>query len=103
MCQFAFERLKILLVSASVLAAPDFSRTFKILVDASDTGVGAVLLQEDSLGVEKKLNLHQKRNSTVEKEVLDLILALDHVSVYVSSSQTLVVYTEDNPLVSFTG
>lgn len=104
--QFAFENLKALLASAPVLAAPDFNRPFKLAVDASDAGVGAVLLQEDSSGVEhpvcyssKKFNLHQKHYSTIEKEALAFILALDHFGVYVSSSQTLVVYTDHNPLV----
>lgn len=105
-CQFAFESLKALLANTPVLAAPDFSRPFRLAVDASDAGVGAVLLQEDSLGVEhpvcyfsKKFNVHQKHYSTIEKEALALILALDHFGVYVSSSQTLVVYTDHNPLV----
>ena len=47
----------------------------------------------------KKFNLDQKHYSTIEKEALALILALDHFGVYVSSSQTLVVYTDHNPLV----
>lgn len=50
-CHFAFESLKALFAaSAPVLAAPDFNRPFKLAVDASDAGVGVVLLQEDSLG-----------------------------------------------------
>ena len=50
MCKFAFEGLTALLASAPVLAAPDFSTPFKLAVDTSDAGVGAVLLQEDSSG-----------------------------------------------------
>lgn len=106
MCQFAFENLKVLLASGPVLAALDFTRPFKLAVDASDAGIGAVLLQEDSLGVEhpvcyffKKFNLHQTHCSTIEREALALILALDHFGVYVSSSQTLLVYTNHNTLV----
>lgn len=105
-CQLAFENLKALLASAPVLAAPDFDRPFKLAVDASDVGVGAVLLQADSSDVEhplayfsKKFNMHQKHYSTIEKEALALILALIHFNVYVSSSQPLMVYTDHNPLV----
>lgn len=105
-CHSAFENLKALLVSAPVLAAPDFDRPFKLAVDASDAGVGGVLLQEDSEGVEhplcyfsKKFDVHQKYYSTIEKEALALILALVHFDVYTSSCQTLVVYTDHNPLV----
>lgn len=47
--QQAFDGAKALLVSASVLVAPDFSQPFCLAVDASEMGVGAVLLQK-SLG-----------------------------------------------------
>lgn len=51
-CQSAFEQTKSLLVAAPVLSAPRYDMPFRLAVDASDTGVGAVLLQEDSDGVE---------------------------------------------------
>ena len=41
-CQFSFEAAKALLCSAPVLAAPDVVRPFKLEVDASALGVGAV-------------------------------------------------------------
>ncbi|CAI5669654.1 unnamed protein product [Oreochromis niloticus] len=47
-CQHAFESAKSLLCSAPVLAAPNFSQPFKLEVDASATGAGAVLLQDDT-------------------------------------------------------
>ncbi len=106
-CQFAFESLKNLLCNAPVLAAPDFSRPFKLEVDASGTGAGAVLLQEDDQGIDhpvcfysKKFNHHQVNYSTIEKEALALLLALQHFEVYVgSSSQPVDVYTDHNPLI----
>ena len=89
-----------------MLKSPDFSEPFKLAVDASDIGVGAVLLQNDSFGIEhpvayfsKKLNDCQKKYSTVEKETLSLILAIQHFEVYVSSSKSsVVVFTDHNPL-----
>ena len=82
-CQDAFDRLKAILKSAPVLLAPDFDKCFKLAVDASDVGIGAVLLQEDNNGIDhpvcyfsKKFNKHRKNYSTIEKECLALILAI---------------------------
>lgn len=70
----------------------------KLSVDASDKGVGAVLLQEGDNGVEhpisylkKKFNRHQQVYLTIEKEALALILALKHFEVYVGSACSLTV------------
>ena len=42
-CQDAFDSLKAILKSATVLLAPDFDKCFILAVDASDVGIGAVL------------------------------------------------------------
>ncbi|KAL7852850.1 hypothetical protein SRHO_G00186350 [Serrasalmus rhombeus] len=92
---------------ATVVNTEDFSHPFKLEVDASATGAGAVLLQEDSSGIDhpvcyysKKFVKHQLNYSTIEKEALALLLALQHFEVYVGSSPLpLVVYTDHNPLV----
>ncbi len=106
-CQIAFDSLKTLLCSSPVLAAPDFTKPFKLEVDASGTGAGAVLLQEDDHGIDhpvcfysKKFNRHQLNYSTIEKEALALLLALQQFEVYIgSSSQPVEVFTDHNPLV----
>ena len=105
-CQDAFDRLKAILKSTPVLWAPDFDKCFKLAVDASDVGIGAVLLQEDNNGIDhpvcyfsKKFNKHQKNYSTIEKECLALILAIQQFEVYLTSSiSPIVVFSDHNPL-----
>ena len=105
-CDVAFDKVKSILCSEPILMAPDFEKQFVLMVDACDHGVGAVLMQADEKSVRhpvcyysKKFNCHQKNYSTVEKETLALILALQHFDVYVScSQQPVLVYTDHNPL-----
>ena len=86
---------------------PDFSCLFARSVDASDAAAGAVLLQEGNDGIDhpicyfsRKFNKNQRNYSTVEKECLALILALQHFEVYVTySSFPIIVYSDHNPLV----
>ena len=105
-CQLAFEKIKAMLMSNPILKAPDFDKPFKLAVDASDVGAGAVLLQEQN-GVDhpvcyfsRKFDNHQQNYSTIEKEALALLLALQHFDVYLCSSPFVInVYTDHNPLV----
>ena len=104
-CQRAFESVKAVLTNNPVLKAPDFDLAFLLYCDASDVGIGAVLVQLGEDGIEhpvsyysKKLNGAQSRYSTVEKEALALLLSLQHFSVYLGKTNRVVVYTDHNPL-----
>lgn len=105
----AFQAAKDLLCNAPVLSVPNFSCSFKLEVDASALGAGAVLIQEDETGIDhplsyfsRKFSRAQRNHITTEKEALALLLALQHFKVYVGgSSLPVVVYTDHNPLSSF--
>ena len=94
-CQKAFDILKAIFKNEPVLLAPNFAKELKLAVDASDTGAGSVLMQEDGNGVDhpvsyfsKMFNKHQKNYSTIDKECLSFILALQHFEVYLTSSSS---------------
>ena len=103
----AFGKVKRLLTSAPVLAMPDFKRPFIIHVDASDLGLGAVLMQESIEKLEhpigyfsQKFNKSQKNYSTSEKEALALILSLQHFEFFIVPAKFPIdIYTDQNPLV----
>ena len=105
-CDNAFKQLKTMLSSSPVLAAPDFTKQFKLAVDACDIGAGAVLFQEDNESLDhpvsyfsKKFNSHQRNYSTVEQEALALILSLKHFDIYVKANHhEVIVYTDNYPL-----
>ena len=105
-CQEAFDQVKAILISSPVLMLPDYSKQFVLTVDASYGGAGAVLQQEGDDGIlhpvsywSKKYNKHEKNYSTVEKEALALICALQHYDVYLSGASDIKVFTDHNPLV----
>lgn len=86
-------------------------RLSSLAVNSSDTGVSAVLLQEDFDGVEhpfsyfsKKFNCHQKWHSMIEKKALALVMAFERFKVYIgSSSVPVIVYMDHNPIVFLDG
>ena len=106
-CQLAFEQLKNILCSKPILSMPDLSKPFSIQVDACDTGIGAVLLQEDPETKEfhpvsyysYKLKPHQRSYATVEKELLGIIMSLQKYEVYFSTHLPVNIYTDHNPLI----
>ena len=66
-----------------------------------------VLVQNDENEIEhpvcyfsKKLSKCQRNYSTIEKETLALLLALEHFEVYVKTSGSVEVFTDPNPLTS---
>ena len=88
-CQAAFDAIKQALVSAPVLVLPDFNQPFSVVCDASDYGIGAVLLQNDRpVAYESRRFAPAELNYTVsEKEALAVIHALKVWRCYLESGQ----------------
>lgn len=96
-CTAAFEKLKEFLVTAPVMNCPDFSRQFSIQTDASDYGLGAVLVQEYSDGeraisyISRSLNKNERKFSATEKECLAVLWAIEKFRPYVEATHFKVI------------
>ena len=87
-CQVAFEKVKGSLINALVLKQPDFHKFFEVIADASDKGVGAVLLQGGHLIAceSAKLRGHQVDWTDTEKELYGVVHALGTWSYYLEGA-----------------
>ncbi|CAM4435030.1 unnamed protein product [Caretta caretta] len=89
-CQKAFNKLKATLMSDPVLRAPDFDKPFLVTTDASEHGVGAVLMQKGPdqefhpvVFLSKKLSERESNWSVTEKECYAIVYALEKLRPYV--------------------
>lgn len=75
----AFQSLKTAMTSAPVLALPDFSKPFEVETDASATGIGAILSQDNHpiAYLSRALGVKNQKLSVYEKEFLAVIMAID--------------------------
>lgn len=90
--QQAFNQLKQAMVTAPVLAIPDFSQPFIVETDASDTGIGAVLIQRDQpvAFLSKALGPQHQKLSIYEKEFLALIMAVERWRTYLQRQEFII-------------
>lgn len=82
--QQAFDALKEKLISSPVLIFPDYSKEFILCTDASDIGLGGILMQErkgklQPIAYASRLCTAAERNySITERETLAIIYCLEH-------------------------
>lgn len=95
----AFQKLKQAMISAPVLALPDFTLPFTLETDASGQGLGAVLMQQGKPLAYYSLVLCPKNCllSTYEKEALAIIEALKKWRHYLVGHQ-LIIKTDHQSL-----
>jgi hypothetical protein len=81
----SFSALKTALVEAPILSLPDLRKPFQVTCDASDFGVGAVLMQDGKVVAyySKKLNSAERNYSATERELLAVVYALQEWRCYV--------------------
>ena len=94
--QSSFENLRHALINYTLLYLPDLNKPFTIQTDASDVGIGAVLLQEiDEVRnpvwfASRVFQGAETRYSTSEKECLAVIYALDKFREFVEYSKFII-------------
>ena len=99
----AFQELKTCLSKQPVLQILDFKKEMVVQTDASDTGLGAVLLQEkDGLlhpvrYLSRKLKKAERNYSTIEKECLAIVWAIEKLRVFLYGRE-FVLLTDHQPL-----
>lgn len=82
----AFEALKTALTASPVLALPNFGKDFVIETDASNVGIGAVLMQENHpiCYISRALGPRHQALSVYEKELLAVVHAVQTWSAYLT-------------------
>jgi hypothetical protein len=90
--QQAFETLKKKFTTAPVLALPDFTKQFVIECDASGGGIGAILMQDKKpiAYFSKALGVRNLAKSAYEKELMVVVLAIQHWRPYLLGRKFIV-------------
>nr|GEV48585.1 reverse transcriptase domain-containing protein [Tanacetum cinerariifolium] len=102
-CIESFNTLKKKLAEAKILVAPDWDLPFKIMCDANDYAVGAVLGQRKTNHFQpihyasKTITDAQAHYTTMKKELLAIVYAFEKFRPYLVLSKTI-VYTDHSAL-----
>ncbi|CAF3952238.1 unnamed protein product [Rotaria sp. Silwood1] len=94
--QNSFDKIKQLLISEPLLQFPNSDIPFIIQVDASNYGIGAVLMQDNGKGeqpiafMSQKLNKQQRNWNATEKECFAVITSIKKWNYYVAGREFIV-------------
>ena len=69
--QESFTRVKLLVQNSPILISPNYEKPFKLIIDASDIGAVAVVVQEDAKGIDHPVCYYSK-NKIILKSFLNI-------------------------------
>ena len=101
----AYQQLKAALLEPPFIKYPDYSKTFFVVTDASQVGLGASLMQEwdgrlhPIAYASQTLNSAERNYSTTKRETLAVVWALRHFRFQILGYE-LVVLTDHKPLLT---
>jgi hypothetical protein len=104
-CEEAFHTLRAHLTTAPVLAQPDNTKPFDVYCDASGTGLGCVLMQDNRViaYASRALRTHEKNYPTHDLELATVIHALKiwrhhlmgaHCNIYTDHKSLKYIFTQ---------
>ena len=99
----AYVTLKDALSSSPILILPNFQDPFVLRTDASDTGIGAVLLQERDeyerpvAYASRKLLPREQKYSAIERECLAVVWGINKFQIYLEGKE-FILETDHQPL-----
>ena len=102
-CQRSFEELKAYLTTTPIVRAPNWQLPFEVMCNASDLAIGEVLGQREEgkpyvvYYASKTLNEGQRNYTTIEKELLAMVYALDKFLAYLVRSD-IIIFTDHSTL-----
>jgi ribonuclease HI len=106
-CDKAFHTLREYLTSAPVLTQPDMSKPFEVFCDASGTGLGCVLMQENQViaYASRALQPHEKNYPTHDLELAAVVHALkiwrhylmgNRYSIFTDHKSLMYIFTQSD-------
>ena len=99
----AYQTLKRLLTSKPILRLPDMKKQFVLRTDASDVGIGAMLLQEFEGELfpvsfaSRKLSSAERAYSAMERECLAIVWGIKKFLTYIHGTH-FIIQTDHKPL-----